>query len=342
VNASFTLPAIAHIQLQRGQIDEALATYRQAVEINRRAHYADGSAHACRALGEMLMVLGADDEAVVHLGDAAALFAQLEDQANEALMWQRLATIHERRRQFSDARTAWSRVRELQRFLGNLAAEAEAAEGLARTQKLIGAAPEQLIALYTEALELAVRAADRKRELGVRNGLGIIHWQRGAYADALREYEAALRLCHACGDRVHEGLILNSLGATLHRLRRWDEARTALTDAVRVAEAAAEHQLRAYALATLAEVCLASGRVDEARANAEASLALRRELEDRRGEAWMLEHLARIHLERRDPAAAQGAAAAAATAARTVDDPALHAAIARLQVPGALTDFTQP
>jgi tetratricopeptide (TPR) repeat protein len=51
VNASFTLPAIAQILLQQGHADQALATFQQAVEINRKAGYADGSAHASRSLG---------------------------------------------------------------------------------------------------------------------------------------------------------------------------------------------------------------------------------------------------------------------------------------------------
>jgi len=340
VNASFTLPAIAQIQLQQGLIDEALDTYRQAVEINRRARYADGSAHACRSLGEVLMGLGRDDEAVAYLRDAAALFAQLEDRANESLMWQRLAAGYERLRKLTDAQRSWERVRELHHVSGNLPAEAEAAEGVARVAKLMGAAPERLVEHYHDALELAIASGDRQRELAVRNGLGIVHWQRGAYVDALREYESALRLCHERGDHVHAGLILNSLGATLHRLRRWDEARTILAEAVRVADDTGERQLRAYALATLADVCLASGRLDEARASAEASLRLRRELDDRRGEAWMLEHLARIHSARRDITAARAAAEAAAPIAETVGDRALEAAVARLRTSTDFTDFT--
>jgi tetratricopeptide (TPR) repeat protein/class 3 adenylate cyclase len=294
VYASFTLPAIAHILFQQGRVEEALATYRQAVEANRKARHADGSAHCCRSLGEVLVGLGRDEEALLYLREAAGLFAQLEDRPNDVLMRRRLASVYERLDRPADALEAWSQVRSLDRASGDLTGEAEAVEGMARTERKLARPASDVIARYEEALGLAIRLGDRKRELAVRNALGIVHWQRAAYSDAVRQYEAALRLCREAGDRVHEGLILNSLGATLHRLRRWDEARTTLSEAVRVSTETGERQLRAHALATLGDVCLASGRLDEALLDFEASLALRRELEDALGERAMLDRIGRV------------------------------------------------
>jgi tetratricopeptide (TPR) repeat protein len=330
VHASFTLPAIAHIQLVQGRTDEALATYRRAVDMNRKARYADGSANACRALGEALLGLDRQREALPYLRDAVSLFAQLEDRPNEALMWRRRAGVHERLGEPAEARAAWETVRSMRASMNDVAGEAEALEGIARVDRQLGVALDLVVDRYEEALALAVRLRDRTRELAVRNALGIVHWQRGAYAEAVQQYEAALRLCRTLGDRVHEGLMLNSLGATLHRLRRWDEARTALTEGARVSAACGERQLQAHALATLGDVCLASGRLDEAQASVEASLALRRELSDRRGEGWMIERLARTFVARDLRDAAARAAEESAAIAGELDDEALQAALARL------------
>jgi tetratricopeptide (TPR) repeat protein len=132
--------------------------------------------------------------------------------------------------------------------------------------------------------------------------------------------------------------MLNSLGATLHRLRRWDEARTALTEGARESAACGERQLQAHALATLGDVCLASGRLDEAQASVEASLALRRELSDRRGEGWMLERLARILVARDLREAAARAAEESAAIAGELDDDALRDVLARLDLPATSTN----
>ena len=330
--ASFTLPAVAHIQLQQGRIEEALATSREAVELNRKARYADGSTMANRTLGEMLVGLDRHAEALPYLREAAALYAQLQDRENEILMYRRLASVHELLAQPAEAHALWTRLRERYLHRLELAQAAEAAEGMARTGRRLETAWLDSVAQYEDAISLAVRQGDRTRELSVRNSLGIVHWERGAYADAVRQYEVALRICRETHDTVHEGLILNSLGASLHRLQRWDEARTVLGDAVRVTAAAGERQLQAHALGLLGEVCLAVGRLPDARAHVDASLEIRRLLDDRRGEGWMLERLARIDRALGDATATTAAAEHAARIAADLGDTALLAAVAALHV----------
>ncbi len=330
VVACFTLPAIAHIQLQQGRIEESLDTYRRALDINQKARFAEGSAHASHSLGDVLVSLGRHAEALPHLHSAAALFEQLEDHVNTALMWRRLALAHEQLNAFEEAQTSWERARQIYGTSGNRAGEAEALEGLARAERRLDAAPEQVIARYEEALALAVRLGDHKRELAVRNSLGIVHWQRGEYRDAVRQYEHALRLCRASADRVHEALILNSLGASLHKLRRWDEARTALVEAVRVTEHTGELQLRAHAYATLGDVAIASGRLEEARERFVQSLQLRAELADRRGEGWMQQRLAHANALLGHDVEARAAKEAALGIARELNDQPLIAALAEL------------
>jgi tetratricopeptide (TPR) repeat protein len=250
------------------------------------------------------------------------LFAQLEDRETQALMHVRLATIHERLGDFGQAGTAWQGARALCRRVGDLRGEARALEGMARAARH-QSTPGAATPLYEEALRHAIRIGDRELELSVRNSLGIIHWERGAYADALAHYEVALQLCRDLEDRVHEGLVLNSLGATLLRLNRLEEARTALEDGVRTNGTTGQRKLEAQSLATLADVCLAIGRTAEARRHVEASLAARREIGDRRGEGWMLAQLARVL----DAAGARDEAAAARASARRIAEETTDAAL---------------
>ena len=95
---SFHLTSIAHIYLQQGRIDDALRTYRRAVELSQRARHADGHAQSLRALGDVLFGLGRDTEALPCVRQAALLFAQLEDREAEAEMVSRAAAILERMR----------------------------------------------------------------------------------------------------------------------------------------------------------------------------------------------------------------------------------------------------
>ncbi|AMW05772.1 hypothetical protein GEMMAAP_15145 [Gemmatimonas phototrophica] len=233
VYASFSLPGIAFVQLQQGHVEDALSTYREAVALNKKIRYADGSAHACRSLGEVLVGLKRDAEAVPYLRDAAALFRQLEDHENEALMWRRLAMAHETLRQFDDATAAWNQVLVYVRA-GAPLNEAEATDGLSRAQ------------------------------LGTHNAAGIQCWQRGAFDEALSHFEAGLRLCEETSDRVHEGLMRNSVAATLLRLQQPARAIPILQRSIEVTMECGEHTLQVHALLTLTRAFMATAARESA------------------------------------------------------------------------------
>jgi tetratricopeptide (TPR) repeat protein/class 3 adenylate cyclase/tRNA A-37 threonylcarbamoyl transferase component Bud32 len=292
IQRSFHLMAIAHVLLQQGRVEESLQTYRESIELSRRAHHADGLVQSLRALGEVLFTLGRDAEATPLLEEAAQLFAHLEDHVGEVEMWSRVAALLERAETPASAIAIWTKVRELHAALGDARGELTALEGAARAARKASAPREQAIALATAALTLATAVGDPRRELALRNTLGILQWESGRYESALACYEIALALARTLGDRAAEGLMLNSMGVTLQRLDRCEEARTVLEQSVALNRQAGEVMLEAYALAALGEVRQARGAVREARECYDRSLALRRELGDSAGERRMLERLA--------------------------------------------------
>jgi tetratricopeptide (TPR) repeat protein len=324
---AFHLTSIAHIYLQQGRIEEALSTYRRAVELSQRARHADGQARSMRALGDVLFGLGRDEEALPYVRQAAQLFAQLEDCDAEAEMVARTATILERLASPAEAADAWQTVASLRRAQGDAKGELAALEGLARTGRQRTVSPEDAIPAFHAGLTLATTLGDRPREVALHNTLGILEFQRERYLDALRHYEAALRLVRdRGGDRAHEGLLLNSLGVTLNRLHRHDEARTALEESVARNRESGERLLEAHALAALGDVWRAGGRSETAAACFEPSLSLRRVLGDRRGEGWMLLRLAEILAAKGDPSQARASATEAMAIAEAIGDESLVAA----------------
>ena len=277
--ASFSLPMIAQMQLQQGDVEAALASYREATDINRRARYADGTAQVCRSVGELLSGLERHDEAAPYLREAALAFRQLEDRSTEGHMWQRLATGAEQRGRFDEARAAWAERRELLRDTDS-AHEAEALEGIARADRRLVPGDPRVLAGYREALDLAMQAGDRSRQLTLHNALGILAWERGDFAGAMSHFQIGLRLCDELGDQVHEGLMLNSLAASLHRLGQHEAAAGYLQRSLLVTAERSEHTLRLHALLTLVRVQHAMGHLDEARDTAILTDELAAELQD--------------------------------------------------------------
>ena len=323
IQRSFHLTSIAHIQLQRGQIDAALATYNTAVELSRRARHADGLVQSLRMLGNALMGLERQEEALPCLQEAAQLFAQLEDRLSEAEMWTSVARILERTAPAEAART-WNVVLSLQRQLGDSKSELEAREGLARASRANG--PAEAIPAFESALALASTIGEREREAAIRNVLGMLEWERAGYVAALRHYESALALVHQQGEHADEIIVLNSLGVTLIKLGRPDEARTVLEDSLALSRSLDERQLEAHALAGLGQIAVAGSDLRGAVDLFEQSRQIRHAIGDLAGEGWMHLRLASLRQKLGDVEGAREAGEAATRAAETAGDEGLSAA----------------
>jgi tetratricopeptide (TPR) repeat protein/class 3 adenylate cyclase/tRNA A-37 threonylcarbamoyl transferase component Bud32 len=292
VHRSFHLTTIAHIRLQQGNVEAALQTYQQAVDLSRRARHAEGLAQALRLLGDVQFGLQQDAAAAGNLSEAAALFAQLEDRTSQADLWAKVAIARERLGDWRAAHAAWITVLDLRRTIGDSLRELDAREGVARALRQV--APVEAVPAFEQALALATVLGAASRQLALHNTLGILQWERGAFAEALRHYDAGLRLCRDTADRAHEGLMLNSMGVALTRLQRYDEARTVLDESVALNRRTGERLLEAHALAALAEVSMCRGRGGAALECLDTAIAIRRELGDEPAVAEMLSRRATV------------------------------------------------
>ena len=260
VQASYHRTAIAHILLQQGKVEESVETYRAAVTAARRARYSPGLAQALSSLGEVLLELASPSEALPHLEEAAALFAQLRDDHACARMWALRAACHYQLRDNAAARSAWTRAREIFHQTGDREAELRAMRDQAR----------------------------------ITNSLAIAAWRRGELDAALAEYRAALPLFRELGEGTGTALTLNSIGVTLVKLGKFDEAEPVLEEALALHHASGNILLQAHAETALGELSEARGQVERARAHYERSLALRDTAGDQPGVGWSLYRLARI------------------------------------------------
>lgn len=360
INQSFCLIAIANIYWEQGKIEDSLRVFKDVVDLNRKTKYADGLALSLRMLGEALLALERQAEALPYFREGAALFAQLArgfkldnryhhheqhpklhvgielvtqlaDHQTEALMWSKVAGICEHEKNHPEAMAAWTKARELRQLANNGPGELEALEGMARASRLIERDPSSALQYYREALALAEKMQDRAKKAGLLNSMGIVEWNRGEYDQALQHYEKALGIFRELGNQVHAGLMLNSIGVTLHRLRRHEEALVRLEAALELHGQTQQALLQGHALAAMAEIHRDTGRFDEALHGYERSLKIRRELGDRKGEGWMLYHLAAVHASQGAQDRADACAAEAMKIADECKDEKLQEACRRLQ-----------
>ena len=173
--------------------------------------------------------------------------------------------------------------------------ELEAIEGMARVTRHQADDPARTLQYYGEALVLAEELNDRNKQGDLLNTLGILEWQQGAYKEALGWYERALKIFQELDDLVHQGLVLNSLGVTLTKLNRYEEALNRLEEALKFHYQTKEILLKGHALAALGDVHYEMSKPDEALRCYDLALKIRQDIGDRKGEGWMMYHLARVH-----------------------------------------------
>ena len=88
---------------------------------------------------------------------------------------------------------------------------------------------------------------------------------------------------------------LNSIGVTLRRLERYDDALAYLQVALATNHQAEQMLLEGHGLAAMGDVYCDLGEPEQALERYQASLDIRREIGDQRGEGWMLHALAKVH-----------------------------------------------
>ena len=287
------LVGIANIHLAQRNFEEALRYGRDAVHWGRRSKMADELSAALRTLGLTLIALNRHADALPHLQEAEQLYARVGDIQDVSALKQAVANCFERIGDYSEAIRLMEDVLTFRRQEQDRHGEMEALELLARLTRAAGSDSARVQRLLRQALTLAESLEDRKRESNLHNTLGILEWHRENYEAALSHYENALRVCKAVGDDVHAGLMLNSIGVTLHKLGRLTEARSVLESALKVHRKNESTVLESHALAAIGDILYDERRFELAIQVYERSLNLRRELKDRKGEGWMLHHLAR-------------------------------------------------
>jgi serine/threonine protein kinase/tetratricopeptide (TPR) repeat protein len=295
---SFQVLAIAHVYSQRGRREEALKMLQHLADLCRKSGYAEGLAHSMRAIGELLLDLKEEANALSAFEEAASLFFKLKDATNAALMYGNSGAIYEKAGRIADAVRAWETAKDLREKTGDkqgLFVAAETLGRLSRQQEDFASA----VKFYAQAADLAVQE-DAKGSLLYT--LGILEWKRRNYSTALTHFRAALSLFEKLGDSVHSGLMWNSIGVTLKEMGEREQALKALRQAIELNRQTKQRLLEGHALSALGQIFYESGEWEKAAECCRDSLEIRKQIGDRKGEAWMIYQLGLISVAQKSDA----------------------------------------
>lgn len=188
-------------------------------------------------------------------------------------------------------------------------------QGEANTLSAVGDAQynlekyEQALESYSQALVVYRQLDDRKGEATTLNNIGAVYESQKQYPQALKFYEQALKLRQAIGDLAGEGTTLNNLAGVYLSQGDFDRALREYSAALKNRWLMGDRWGEATTLNNIGFVCRRTAQFHQSKGDAEksrewyksaldhyqASLAIRRMLKDRLGEATTLNNLGFIY-----------------------------------------------
>jgi tetratricopeptide (TPR) repeat protein len=320
-----------------GRVDQAIDSYREALELTERAHWPEAQAAALGNLGIMYYERGALAEAAEHYSRALELDRRIGWRNGEAVNLGNLATVH---RELGKLRLAAQQYRQalvvfaqtgarygeadatsnlglvchelgqlpealdhleralrMHREIGERYGEANTLNSLAALNLDLGR-PERALDLAQEALAVAREIGGERTEAEAMSTLAAIEVGNGEHQRAIEHYRQALAAVRQTGIAYPEVQALIGLVAAHSRLGRLDQAFGHAESALVIARSAGLRMLEGQALSALAGVHLERGETQQAIDRARQALAVHRETGHEPGEARTVRLLSSIVVSR--------------------------------------------
>ena len=194
-----------------GRRDEAVASYRAALELLPPGTDDGMRAQVLSNLGSSLSSIGEKAEALEVLGQALALRrgGPSRDVEGQALL--QLGRVHASLGDFDRALVLYREALALHRADGNQKRMADALNNVGTALAYRGEL-DAALASYAEALPLYRSLADRHGEASSLNNAGWAYDRKGEFASAVESFEKAVALFHGVGARANEAQALTNLG----------------------------------------------------------------------------------------------------------------------------------
>ncbi len=286
-------------QFRRGELQAALATFRQVLKRQKMAVRGSEDtdpemAATLTYLGRTLNELGEYNQAVDTLQKAQTIYHAVGAQGGEGDVLTVLGEVSLNVGQYSKALEQLQQALALHQIVGNRTGEGEALYNL-------GAAYSRL-ASFDRALEMLQKSLAIRQQVGDRLGegrtlqnIGIVYRRMGQYDQALMVYRQALSLNQAVRDRVGEGRTLTGMGLTYDRLGQYDEALETLERGLAVRKAIGDRSGEGGTLISIGRVYTHRGQYDRARDFYQEALKITEDIGDKPRQASVLNNLAGIH-----------------------------------------------
>jgi CHAT domain-containing protein/uncharacterized protein HemY len=311
-------------QYESDQFAAALASWQQSLVLDRAIKDRRREGETLRNIGRAYYMLKDPIKAMSYFEQSLAIAREVKNRQSESLNLRNLAIVYENSQQPKKAIEFYQQSMKIAQEIGDRAAQAQAQQYLGQlyqTENNFNSASANL----KQSLTIWRELKDRKGEAETLLALGDLYRGTGGWIkDAIEYYKQSLPLFRTLNDLQSEGVALGGLGRCYESLRQHPEAVEVLQQSLVIARAVKN---RNHEMITLADLGISYQSLDEIANNrwksgllsqdfrplpqsidnatqsvqySQQSLAIARNLQNSRSEAWALGNLGRSYAVLRD------------------------------------------
>ena len=311
------LNSITSVHIYLGDQAKALSYSKLAYKLSREINDQREQARALNNQGEIYYLSGDLQKAAESFTASLALWPDTDSQGKGRNLLNLGYTAFDRR-EMDEALRNYQGALEQARLGGNQRNEALALTAIGGVYSYLGNKQSALDS-HNQALQIFQRIGDRNGEGVTLNGLGYVHRNLGEYRKSLDCYLRALQLFHDLGNREYENFTITCVGRAYQGLddnvRALDYFQMALDRSVSYS------QTKSTALNSIGMVFERMGEKQKAQDYYRQALKIYGVIEDRMGQASILDHLGNLYLSSRQNVEALSCFRKALVLSRSVKEP---------------------
>lgn len=270
-------------QYERGQFQEALATFQRVLVIRQRIGDYKGEEITFNNIGVVYDRLGEYPKAL-------AIIRAIGDHSGEAATLKNIGGVYNSLGQYAKALDYYQQALSIYRALGDRSGEAATLTDIGTVYENQGEYSKAL-AYYQQALPIHREVANRPGEGKVLNKIGGVYDSLGEYSKAIDYYQQSLEISRKLQDRRDEGINLNDLGAVYDNQRKYFKALEFYRKALKIRQEVRDRLGEGKTLNNIGATYHSLGQYQKALEFYQQALKIRREVDDRLGESKTLNNI---------------------------------------------------
>ncbi|PSB43692.1 Fis family transcriptional regulator [filamentous cyanobacterium Phorm 6] len=281
-------------QYDTRQVQAALSSWQQALQIYRALKNRQGEGTALGSLGVAYINLGNNAKAIEYMEQSLAISREIQDRLGEGNALANLGLAYYSLNNYAKA------IEYSQQWLAS-AREIKNRQREDNALRILGAAYYSLnnyakaIEYLQQWLAIAREVKDRRGEGSALGNLGVAYLDLGNYAKAIEYLQQWLAIAREVKDRRAEGSALRNLGVAYRYLGNYAKAIEYSQQSLAIAREVKDRRGEGAALGNVGLAYGFLGNWAKAIKYAQQTLAIAREIKDRQSEARTLGNLGAVY-----------------------------------------------